>query len=199
MTITKMSLTSPILAGAAVLPVLWSLVRGEQPHPVQLVGAAVTIAGIVVISRPGPSGPGDELPATLKGVLLAVIGSACAGLLVVTLDYGAASDPFWAVMGVRCSAAIWAAVWVASVRPRLRLRGRRLPVLVLIGVMIATANTLFATATTLEDLSVVAVLGWLAPAVTILCARVVLHERLRPVQWAAAVTVLAGVVCLTLG
>ena len=66
-------------------------------------------------------------------------------------------------------------------------------------VTVVTANTLFAAATTLEDLSVVAVLGWLSPAVTILCARVVLHEHLRPVQWLAAAAVLTGVVCLALG
>ena len=65
--------------------------------------------------------------------------------------------------------------------------------------MIPLANTLFAGATAVGDLSVVAVLGWLSPAVTVLLARLVLHERLRPLQWAAAVTVLAGVVCLALG
>lgn len=199
MTMTKMSVTSPILAGAAILPVLWGVARGEQPHPLQLIGAAAAIAGIALISRPAPAGPEDEMPTTLKGVLLAVAGSACAGLLVVTLDFGAASDPFWAVMGIRCSAAVWAAVWIAALRPQLRLRRGRMPVLALIGLMIVTANTLFATATTLDDLAVVAVLGWLSPAITIVCARLVLRERLRRVQWVAAATVLAGVVLLVLG
>jgi drug/metabolite transporter (DMT)-like permease len=44
-----------------------------------------------------------------------------------------------------------------------------------------------------------AVLGWTSPAVTIAWAALLLHERLRPFQWAAAALVLAGVVCLAVG
>ena len=198
-TFTKMSVMSPILAGAAVFPVLWGVARGEQPQPLQIAGVVVTITGIVVISRPGPTAPDDKLPVTAWGVLLAVISSITAGLMLVTMDYGADADPYWAVAGMRVSAAVWTVLWVAAARPALRLRRRSVPLLVLIGLMIVTANTLFATATTRADLSVVAVLGWLSPAVTIFCARVVLHEHLRPVQWLAAAAVLTGVVCLALG
>ena len=198
-TFTKMSVMSPILAGAAVFPVLWGVARGEQPQPLQIAGVVITITGIVVISRPGPTAPDDKLPVTAWGVLLAVISSVTAGLMLVTMDYGADADPYWAVAGMRVSAAVWTVLWVAAARPALRLRRRSVPLLVLIGLMIVAANTLFATATTRADLSVVAVLGWLSPAVTILCARVVLHEHLRPVQWLAAAAVLTGVVCLALG
>ena len=198
-TFTKMSVMSPILAGAAVFPVLWGVARGEQPQPLQIAGVVITITGIVVISRPGPTAPDDKLPITAWGVLLAVISSITAGLMLVTMDYGADADPYWAVAGMRVSAAVWTVLWVAAARPTLRLRRRSVPLLVLIGLMIVTANTLFAAATTRADLSVVAVLGWLSPAVTILCARVVLHEHLRPVQWLAAAAVLTGVVCLALG
>lgn len=199
MSFTKMSITSPILAGAAILPVVWGLARGEEPSPLQLIGIAVTITGIVAVSRPGPAHPDDRHVTTLKGVLFAVAGSASAGLMVVTLDYGAASDPVWAVTVIRCSAALLCGAWIAGTRPTLRLRRRSVPLLVLLGLMIVAANLVFAAATTLADLSVVAVLGWLAPAVTILLARLFLHERLRPWQWAAAAAVMAGVVCLALG
>ena len=128
--------------------------------------------------------------------MLAALG---AGLMLVTFDYGAATDPFWAVTGVRVSASFWIVVSLAITRPRLGLHRRALPLMILTGLMIVSANTLFAAATTFGELSVVAVLGWLSPAVTILCARLVLHERLRPLQWAAAAAVLVGVVCLTLG
>ncbi len=197
--LTKMSITSPILAGAAVIPVVCGLARGEQPSALQVIGIAVTIAGIVVVSRPGPAVADDRLPTTLKGVLLAVAGTVTAGLMVVTLDYGAASDPLWAATVIRCSAALLCVAWIAGARPALRLRRRSVPVLVAVGLMIVGANLLFAQATTLADLSVVAVLGWLSPAVTIVLARLFLHERLRPVQWLAALAVLAGVVCLALG
>ena len=199
MTLTKMSVVSPILAGAAVVPVLWGLARGEQPHPLQLVGVVAAIAGIVVISRPGPTAAADDLPVTRIGVILSLLSALGAGLMLVTFDYGATTDPFWAVTGVRVSASFWIAVSLAVTRPRLGLQRRAVPLLILIGLMIVSANTLFAAATTFGELSVVAVLGWLSPAVTILCARLVLHERLRPLQWAAAAAVLVGVVFLALG
>jgi drug/metabolite transporter (DMT)-like permease len=198
-TITKMSVVAPILAGAAVLPVLWGLVEGDQPGLLQVAGIVATLAGIVVISRPGPTAPHDTLPVTGKGVALGVAASLTAGLLLIAMDTGADTNAFWAVAGVRVSAALWTSLWIGAQRPELRFRRRSLPILIVIGLMVPLANTLFASASAMGDLSVVAVLGWLSPAVTVLLARVVLHEHLRPLQWAAAATVLTGVVCLALG
>ena len=197
--VTRMSITSPILAGAAVLPVVWGLARGEKPSALALVGIAVTITGIVIVSRPGDESDDVHPRTTLKGVLLAVAGSVFAGVLVITLDYGAASDPLWAATVIRCSAALLCIAWIAAARPALRMRRRGLPALVAAGLMVTGANLLFAKATTMADLSIVAVLGWLSPAVTMVYAWLVLRERMRPLQWAAAVAVLAGVVCLALG
>lgn len=198
-TITKMSVVAPILAGAAVFPVLWGLVEGDQPGLLQVAGIVATLAGIVVISRPGPTAPHDTLPVTGKGVALGVAASLTAGFLLIAMDTGADTNAFWAVAGVRVSAALWTSLWIGAQRPELRFRRRSLPILIVIGLMVPLANTLFASASAMGDLSVVAVLGWLSPAVTVLLARVVLHEHLRPLQWAAAATVLAGVVCLALG
>jgi drug/metabolite transporter (DMT)-like permease len=198
-TFTKMSVMSPILAGAAVVPVAWGLLRGEQPGALQVTGMVATIAGIVVISRPGRASPDDALPVTFSGVALTVLSAALAGVMLVTFDYGAHTDPEWTVPLVRCSAAVWMTLLVAAKRPKLCLTLRRVPLLAAIGLMIVGANLLFTAATTRADLSVVAALGWLSPAVVILWASVVLHERLRVDQWAAAVAVLAGVVCLVLG
>ncbi len=198
-TFTKMSVMSPILAGAAVVPAVWGLVRGEQPAAVQVAGMVATIAGIVVISRPGPASCYDALPVTFSGVALTVLSAALAGVMLVTFDYGAQTDPEWTVPVVRASAAIWVVLWVSARRPKLYLTAKRVPLLAAIGLMMAGANLLFTAATTHADLSVVAVLGWLSPAVVIMWASVVLHERLRPDQWVAAAAVLAGVVCLVVG
>jgi drug/metabolite transporter (DMT)-like permease len=199
MTMLKMSIVAPIGAATVVVPVLWGLAMGERPHPAQLAGMLAVLAGIVVISLPGPAEPDDDLPVTLTGVLLALASAVCAGFMLVALDYGAASDPAWASAGMRCASAVWAAAWIGAVRPRLRLKPGLSPLMALGGVMLVAANWLFAEATTSGDLSVVAVLGGVGPAVTILCARLFLKERMRPLQWAAAFTVLLGVVLLTAG
>jgi drug/metabolite transporter (DMT)-like permease len=102
------------------------------------------------------------------------------------------------VLGGVCSAVAALAAVVAG-RRGLELRAGAVPPVVFIGVLIVVADMLSTTATTLGYLSIVAVLGYLSPAIVILWARVVLHERLRPLQHAAAVLVVVGVTCLALG
>lgn len=199
LTLAKMSVVSPIIAGAAVVPVLWGIMRGEHPAPLQLAGVVATLLGIVLISRPATAAPEDRQRVNRTGILLAVVAALGIGLMLVALDYGAAADQFWSVAVVRCSATLFIATSLGATRPALRLRRGAVPVLLLVGALILAANALFATATTMGYLSVVAVLGWLSPAVTIVWARILLHEHLRPAQWAAAGLVLAGVVCLALG
>jgi drug/metabolite transporter (DMT)-like permease len=198
-TFTKMSVAAPIVAGAAAVPVVWGFASGEHPSAVQLVGISATLVGIVAIALPGPAASDEDMPVTLTGVLLAIVSSLCSGLMVVALDYGAASDPFWAAAGVRCTAAVWAMVWVGAMRPRLHLKRNTFLVITLLGLLGVAATLVFAEAMTLADLSIVAVLAWIGPAITILWARLFLREHLRPMQVAAVGAVLAGVILMTAG
>jgi drug/metabolite transporter (DMT)-like permease len=194
-----MSIASPIVAGAVLVPVVWGLARGEQPGLLQVAGMAMTLAGILVISR-GPSTQEREpRRASSTGVLVAVGAAVTLGLVLVAFDYGDQAGPLWTVAVARSVAVVAIALAAAFARPQVRPRGRALPILVGVGLLIATANVSFASATTMGYLSLVAVLGWLNPAVTILWARAMLQERLRPLQVAAAVLVFAGIVCITLG
>lgn len=197
--VTKMGVVAPILAGAAVVPVLWGLALGERPSALQWVGVATALIGIVLISRPAPDVTGEQRSVNRTGVLLAVAAALGIGGMLVALNGGATGDPYWPVTVVRCSATLCIVAFVAVTRPRLRLRRAAAPLLVAVGLLILAANAAFAAASARADLSVVAVLGWLGPAVIVLWARVVLHERLRPLQWFAATLVLVGVACLALG
>ena len=84
----------------------------------------------------------------------------------------------------RTTAALTLLAVAAVTRPAIRLRRRAIPALLVVGLLIVAANILFTSATTFGDLSIVGVLGWLNPAVTMVWARVVLKERLRPLQLA---------------
>ena len=117
---------------------------------------------------------------------------------LVALDHGGKADPLWAVTAARGGAAHLAAV-AAVTRPSIMLRRRALPALLFIGLLIAAADVLFTSATTLGYLSVVGVFGWLNPAITLIWAGFVLHERLRLLQLDAAVLLFTGSVCLSLG
>ena len=73
------------------------------------------------------------------------------------------------------------------------------PLATLLGVLLVIAHPLFTAASTMGLLSVVAVLGWLSPAVTVFWAQALLHERLRPLQWLAAAAGAGAACCLALG
>jgi len=181
------------------VPVLWGLARGEQPSALQMAGVAITVVGIVVVSR-GPSTKTDgPRRVDRTGVLVAVASAVTLGLFLVALDYGHEAGPLWTVTVARTVAWVAIALTTGVARPTLRPRGRTVPILIGAGLLIATANISFASATTMGYLSIVAVLGWLNPAVTILWARAVLRERMRPLQIGAAALVFAGIVCITLG
>jgi uncharacterized membrane protein len=67
------------------------------------------------------------------------------------------------------------------------------------GVLDITANAFYVLALQVGLLSVVAVLGSLYPAATVLLARLVLAERLRPMQKVGMVTALVASALLALG
>jgi drug/metabolite transporter (DMT)-like permease len=73
-----------------------------------------------------------------------------------------------------------------------------LPLLV-IGSCDVVANSLYALATQHGLLSVVAVLGSLYPAMTVVLARTVLHERVTRAQELGVVAIIAGVAAISAG
>ena len=127
----------------------------------------VTILGIVPITRRAPEAPGDAARSSRTGLLLAAVATVAYGLLVVSLDKGGKGDPYWAVSAMRLTSVIAIALIVRAGRLKVAPRAGGLPVLVFIGALLVVANVLFTTATTIGYLSVVAVLGWLSPAVVI--------------------------------
>jgi drug/metabolite transporter (DMT)-like permease len=68
-----------------------------------------------------------------------------------------------------------------------------------VGIADVTANGLFAFASEHALLSLVSVLGSLYPVVTVLLARAVLHERVRPIQDLGIVAAVIGVVLIAGG
>lgn len=197
--LADMSVVSPIIAGAALVPVTWAIAAGERPGPVQLLGIALTLLGIVLIARRSPAGAETQADNSRAGIVAAVGCAVTLGLFLVALDYGGRADPLFTVTVARTTAALTLLAAAAVARPAIRLRRRAVPALLVVGLLIVAANILFTSATTFGDLSIVGVLGWLNPAVTMVWAHLVVHERLRPLQLGAAALVFAGVVCLTLG
>lgn len=195
-----MSVVAPIAASGVVIPVVLGLVGGERPSDLRLVGAAVAIVGVVLVSR--QRGEATRAVASGRSVALAVIAGVGFGGLFVALRYAAKGAPLWgalaAVVTYLCAvtiAATIAAVHGTSVRPS----RSSIPMLLALGITWGAANAFYAIATRHGQLSAVAVAASLYPAVTVLIARAALRERVRRVQEVGILAALAGIVLIAAG
>ena len=189
---------SPISASAAAIPVIVGVAAGERPSAVQFAGVALAVAGVAVASYE-PSGNGSARPAAATGVGLALLAALGFGFFFVFMDEAADRDLLWAILIGRIASSSVLAAAALVARPSLSLSGTDGRDLLLIGFLDVGANALFAAASTMGLVSVVAVLGSLYPVTTILLARFFLGERLRPTQRSGAAGALAGVALISAG
>jgi drug/metabolite transporter (DMT)-like permease len=99
---------------------------------------------------------------------------------------------------MRCTSVLVFTVVALVARSLGGVVAREVPSLLVIGCGDLAANGLFAVASSRGEVSVASVLGSLYPVMTILLARVVLAERLRPIQQVGAVLSLAGAAVIAL-
>jgi drug/metabolite transporter (DMT)-like permease len=196
--IGTMSVVAPISATAAAVPVLVGVAEGERPGALQVAGMAAALAGVILASRE-PIEEGGA-PTNRTSIGLALVAAAGFGTFFVGVDRASATAEVpWVIVVQRCSSLALLLVAAVVARPSLPRDGTSLVALGAIGVLDLGANGLYALATTEGLLSVVAVLGSLYPAVTVVLARLVLAERIARVQEVGVVLALAGVVAISAG
>jgi uncharacterized membrane protein len=178
-----MSLVAPITAAlSAIVPVTFGIVDGERPSALGAVGIPLALVAIVLLSRdPDGAGSATGLSPT---VLATSIGSGFGfGLFFVAIDHAGDQSGLWPVVAGRAaSVSLFAIVALVSATARVGGPAARLgttpALLVACGLLDAGANALFLLATHHGMLTLVAVIGALYPASTLLLARIVLDERL---------------------
>lgn len=189
-----MGVVSPIAALGAVVPVGLGLLAGERPSALQVVGIVVALLGAAAASGPELTGVGRARP-----VVLAALAGVGFGFALYLIGRGAESSTLMTLVGMRATSVTAFVVVAIMLRTTGGVRRRDVPALAAIGVADAGANLCFGVASTLGLLSVTAVLASLYPVVTVLLARFVLAERLRPVQQVGVAAALGGVVLLSAG
>jgi drug/metabolite transporter (DMT)-like permease len=193
--IGTMSIVAPVSAAGAMVPVVYGLATGERPGALQAAGIVVALVGVVLAARETDESPGSHRASVVLG-LVAAVGF---GSFFVALDEATdTADPLGVIAVARAVAVPTLLALALRVRPP-RPPGRVWPLLAVIGLLDAGANVLFAAATSEGLLSVVSVLGSLYPAVTVLLARLVLHERIARIQQAGVLVALAGVALISAG
>ena len=202
--IGTMSVVAPITAVlAAAVPVGFGLVEGERPSAVALAGIPVALVAIALLARdPDDAGP---LEGTSAGVLLMALGAGLGfGLFFVGLDKASDDSGMWPLVAGRgASVVLFAliALFVASARvgSSAARQGTTPRLILLCGICDSGANALFLLATHQGLLTLVAVLGSLYPASTVVLATTLTHERLARVQVVGVVLALVAVVLIAAG
>lgn len=190
-----MSIVAPISACGAAIPAVYGVATGDPLSLLLGVGLLVAMVGVIMASLEAEhegveqvrAGRGSRLSLVLAG--LSAFGF---GGYFIFFDRATGGSVVWALAVARSAPLIVLAAIVAARRTPLP-RGRDARALVLAGAADASATGLYGLALTKGALSVVSVVGSLYPVTTVLLARAVLHERVRPVQAAGIALALAGV------
>ena len=194
MAIGAMGVVAPISALSPIIPLAVGVASGERPSGVQLLGMAVALGGVTVLSR--EPGEGRRRAA---GAGLAIVAAAGFGAYFVFLDASADASVPWAVAVARATATTLAVAACLVVSAPLRAPLPLLPALVAVGLADVTATALFGLASTRGLLAVISVLASLYPVVTVALARVVLGERLALSQRLGGAGAIAGAALVASG
>ena len=207
LSIGPMGVLSPMSAVlSAAIPVVAGLARGERPGPWAYLGMALAVVAIVTVGLE-PSSPTDDerhQRVSLRALLLGVGAGVGIGLFFTFVALAPADAGLYPAVFARGTSSVLlvvlgvghALIRHVDLVPRVRIvQGQA----VLAGVLDIAANALYVLATHTGLLSVVAVLGALYPAATVLLARLILAERLRRAQSFGMATALAASALLALG
>jgi uncharacterized membrane protein len=173
-----MSVVAPTTAlAASVVPILAGVILGERPGPLAVVGIAVSLVAVALITRERASE--EHVPAGRQVIALALGGGAIFGLFFVFLHQTGDDAGLWPLLAARLVSVPLLALLIAR---QVGIRNVEVPRLsrpVLIsGTLDMGANICYLLALRHGMLSVVAALTGLYPASTILLAQSHLRERL---------------------
>ena len=191
--IGRMAVVAPTTAvGAAALPVLTGLLLGERPQALALVGVAVALLAIVLVSSAPDAGNLQTRRGLPPGLIEAVGSGVGFALFFVALAQASETAALWPLIAARVSIAVAALAGLAT-RTTLRPVAGSTRLILAVGVLDMAANLLYLLASRTGLLSLVAVVVSLYPASTVLLARFVLGERLSARQLVGLVAAGAGV------
>ena len=183
-----MSVVAP-LSGlvSTVLPVAVALGEGERPGAGVYAGALLCLVAIVMASSAGGTGsasrPGRRGPG--RAIAYGVASGAAFGVFFLLIRNAGQSGELWPVAAGRIGELAVVVIAAAALRRGLLPRGSDIRLLLAAaaaGVIDVVANICYVAATRTGMLGLAVVLASLYPGVTVLLARVVLGERLRPLQ-----------------
>lgn len=185
---------------SAALPVLFSALTEGLPGVVQMIGFAIAIPSIWLVSATNEATNKAADEATderSRGVVLALLAGTGFGgffILIAQVERGAIFTPLVVTRSMTLGVGL-VLMWFRRMRmPNLRDN----PIALLAGVLDAGGNVLYLLARQFTRVDIAAVLSSLYPASTVLLARVVLKEDVTRVQWVGLLLCLIAVALIAL-
>lgn len=192
----QMGIVSPITAVmSGAVPVLVGIFRGEEPSLGAFIGMGAAVFAVILVSRESASHHGKTPPIA---ILYAITSGLAIGLYLTSLGLAPVDSGVWvATLGRWVSTIIMITFVIVVVRSfdRSTFPWR---LAITTGILDAAANGVFQLASQRGLLSVVAVLGSLYPAATVILARIVIKERLNNIQGVGVVLALGAAALLAL-
>ena len=169
---------------AVMIPVVTDVLLGERLVPLTILGVALAIVAIVLVSQQEEAAESASVQdgALPPGVALALQSGVAIGLFFLALAETDAQAGMWPLVAARTvSVTLFGVIALVSARP-LRMAVPVARIAIAAGAIDMGANALYLLATRYGPLSVAVTLSSLYPASTVILARIVLGER---PQWVA--------------
>lgn len=174
-----MGIVSPITAVmSGSVPLVVGVIRGERLSTLAIVGVVLAVLAVTLVTRE----KSEHRKVQFSTVLIAIASGTAIGLYLSALGSAPVDSGIWAATVGRWTSSIFVAIAVFVVLRNFTKSNFPWQLAITSGFLDAGANAIFQLASQRGLLAIVAVLGSLYPATTVLLARFLLHERLIRVQ-----------------
>jgi drug/metabolite transporter (DMT)-like permease len=198
----RVSVVAPVTAVCSIaIPVLVAMALGERPGLLAISGIALAVLSVGLISRqvepevtPSPGTPRIRD----RSIVIALASGVAIGAFLVCLARAGTRSGLWPLLVARVASTVALAAAARVARVRLAVPRAVLALVLACGALDVLANALYLVAAGNGPLGLVATLASLYPASTVLLARLVLGERLRPVQSLGLACAAVAIVMITM-
>ena len=195
----RASVVAPLSAvGAAILQVSWGLAGGEDPGVIALIGIVLALVAIGVVAGSAEE-PMDATRMNRTTEIQCGLGAAVGfGFYLILISETSHGAGLWTAVAARTAPVVVLLVVLGLLRRPLLVPRAAAPLVTLSGFTDATANALLVVAVRQGLLSVVAPVANLFPAVTVLLARALGHEKIGRLRLAGLGLAVASLVLISL-
>jgi drug/metabolite transporter (DMT)-like permease len=184
----QMGVVAPLSAVVGgIVPIIVGVVTEGPPSPIQALGFGVALLAVWLLAATG------EFRPSRRELTLALLAGVGFGLYFVLIAYASGGGLFWNLSAARLVAGFVLIGLLLVMRQPLWPERPALGLTTASGVADAGGNLFYALAAQISRLDIAAVLASLYPGMTVLLARVVLHEKLTRAQLLGVLAALVAV------